>query len=47
MGRMAYSKRCNLNRGYMKLEVRERGSDLFGLAFRLASGIGGFKLRSI
>jgi four helix bundle protein len=41
-----YSKRRNLNRGFMKLEVWQRGMDLFELAWRLAGSVGDFKLRS-
>ena len=41
-----YTKRRNLNRGYMKLEVWLRGMDLFELEFRLASGVADFKLKS-
>ena len=43
---MEYTKRRNLNRGYMKLEVWHRGMDLFELAFRLASHVSDFKLKS-
>ena len=43
---MEYTKRRNLNRGYMKLEVWQRGMDLFELAFRLAGPVGDFKLKS-
>ena len=43
---MEYTKRRNLNRGYMKLEVWQRGMDLFDLAFRLASPVSDFKLKS-
>ena len=43
---MEYTKRRNLNRGYMKLEVWQRGMDLFELAFRLAASVGDFKLKS-
>lgn len=43
---MEYTKRRNLNRGYMKLEVWHRGMDLFALAFRLASQVVDFKLKS-
>jgi four helix bundle protein len=43
---MEYTKRRNLNRGYMKLEVWQRGMDLFELAFRLAASIADFKLKS-
>jgi four helix bundle protein len=45
-GFMEYTKRRNLNRGYMKLEVWQRGMDLFELAFRLASAVVDFKLKS-
>ena len=43
---MEYTKRRNLNRGYMKLEVWQRGMDLFELAFRLAGQVADFKLKS-
>src|SRR5438093_10292918 len=43
---MEYTKRRNLNRGYMKLEVWQRGMDLFELVFRLARQVSDFKLRS-
>jgi len=43
---MEYTKRRNLNRGYMKLEVWQRGMDLFELAFRLAGQVSDFKLKS-
>ena len=43
---MEYTKRRNLNRGYMKLEVWQRGMDLFEMAYRLASAVADFKLRS-
>lgn len=43
---MNYTKRRNLNRGYMKLEVWQRGMDLFELAFRLGTAVADFKLRS-
>jgi len=43
---MEYTKRRNLNRAYMKLEVWQRGIDLFELAFRLAEPISDFKLKS-
>ena len=42
---MEYTKRRNLNRGCMKLEVWQRGLDLFALAFRLAAPISDFKLK--
>ena len=41
-----YTKRRNLNRGYMKLEVWQRGMDLFGMAFRLAGSVADIKLKS-
>src|SRR5688500_14945752 len=43
---MEYSKRNNLNRGYMKLEVWQRAMDLFEMAFRLATAVSDFKLKS-
>jgi len=43
---MEYTKRRNLNRGYLKIEVWQRGMDLFDLAFRLAGSIADFKLKS-
>ena len=43
---MEYTKRRNLNRGYMKLEAWQRGMDLFAMAFRLSARISDFKLRS-
>ncbi len=43
---MEYTKRRNLNRGYMRLEVWQRGMDLFTLAYRLAAGVADFKLKS-
>src|SRR5215472_546152 len=43
---MEYTKRRNLNRGYMKLDVWQRGMDLFELAFRLAGHVSDFKLKS-
>jgi four helix bundle protein len=43
---MEYTKRRNLNRGYMKLAVWQRGMDLFELACRLATLVGDFKLKS-
>jgi four helix bundle protein len=43
---MEYTIRRNLNRGYMKLEVWQRGMDLFEMAYRLASAVPDFKLRS-
>ncbi len=43
---MEYTKRRNLNRGYMKLETWQRGLDLFALAFRLSEVVSDFKLKS-
>ena len=43
---MQYTKRRNLNRGYMKLEVWHRALDLFELAYRLAESVADFKLIS-
>ena len=43
---MEYTKRRNLNRGYMKLEVWQRGMDLFEMVYRLAPSVPDFKLRS-
>ena len=43
---MEYTKRRNLNRGYMKLEACHRGMDLFVMAFRLSSGVSDLKLKS-
>ena len=43
---MEYTKRRNLNRGYMKLEVWQRAMDLFVMAYRLAEAVANFKLRS-
>ena len=43
---MEYTKRRNLNRGYMKLEAWQRELDLFALAFELSDGISDFKLKS-
>src|SRR2546426_9800676 len=45
-GFMEYTKRRNLNRGYMKLDAWQRGMDLFELAFRLTSRVSDFKLKS-
>ena len=41
-----YTKRKNLNRGYMKLEAWQRGMDLFELVFRHTTRVADFKLRS-
>ncbi len=43
---MEYTKRRNLNRGYMKLEVWQRSLDLFVLAFRLSTEVSDFKIKS-
>jgi four helix bundle protein len=43
---MEYTKRRNLNRGYMKLNVWQRGMDLFEMAYRLAAVVADFKLKS-
>lgn len=43
---MEYTKRRNLNRGYMKLDAWQRGMDLFEMAFRLCAGVSDFKLKS-
>jgi len=43
---MEYTKRRNLNRGYMKLEVWQRGMDLFEMAYRLAHEVSDLKLKS-
>jgi four helix bundle protein len=43
---MEYTKRRNLNRGYMKLEAWQRGLDLFALAFQLSDCVSDFKLKS-
>jgi four helix bundle protein len=44
---MEYTKRRNLNRGYMKLETWQRGMDLFAMAFRLSADVSDFKLKSL
>jgi hypothetical protein len=43
---MEYTRRRNLNRGYMKLDVWQRGLDLFALALKFGTSIQDFKLRS-
>ena len=43
---MEYTKRKNLNRGYMKLDAWQRGMDLFVMAFRLTTRVSDLKLRS-
>ena len=43
---MEYTKRRNLNRGYLKLEAWQRGMDLFVMAFRLSANVSDLKLKS-
>src|SRR5437870_12522550 len=43
---MEHTKRRNLIRGYMKLEVWQRAMDLFALAFRLSANVSDLKLKS-
>jgi four helix bundle protein len=43
---MEYTKRRNLNRGYMKLDVWQRAMDLFDFGFRVSATISDLKLRS-
>jgi four helix bundle protein len=43
---MEYTKRRNLNRGYMKLDAWQRGMDLFVMAFRLSANVSDLKLKS-
>ncbi len=43
---MEYTKRRNLNRGYMKLEAWSRGMDLFALGYQLSGKVDDFKLKS-
>jgi len=43
---MEYTKRRNLNRGYMKLEAWQRAMELFVMAFGLSAMVGDFKLKS-
>jgi len=45
-GFMEYTKRRNLNRGYMKLEAWQRGMDLFVMGFRLSAQVTDLKLKS-
>jgi four helix bundle protein len=45
-GFMEYTKRRNLNRGYMKLEAWQRGMDLFVMTFRLSKELSDLKLKS-
>lgn len=43
---MEYTKRRNLNRGYMKLEAWQRGMELFVMTVRLSEKVLDFKLKS-
>jgi four helix bundle protein len=43
---MEYTKRRNLNRGYMKLEPWQRAMDMFVMAFRLSARLADLRLRS-
>src|SRR5256885_971938 len=43
---MEYTQRRNLNRGYMKLDVWQRGMDLLELGFQFARQISDCKLKS-
>jgi hypothetical protein len=43
---MEYTKRRNLNRGFMKLEAWQRGMDLFVMAARLSTALSDLKLKS-
>jgi four helix bundle protein len=43
---MEYTSRRNVNRGYMTLEVWQRGMDLFAMSFWLAAPVSDFKLKS-
>lgn len=43
---MEYTKRRNLNRGYMKLDTWQRAMDLFEMVFRLCNSVSDFKLKS-
>lgn len=43
---MEYTKRRNLNRGYMKLDAWQRGMDLFAMAYRFSAAVSDLKLRS-
>ena len=45
-GFMEYTKRRNLNRGYMKLDAWHRGMDLFVMSFRLSAAVSDLKLKS-
>lgn len=43
---MEYTKRKNLNRGFIKLEAWQRAMDLFDLVFKCTTKVPDFKLRS-
>ena len=43
---MEYTKRRNLNSGYMTLEAWQRGMDLFAMAYRMSGHVSDFKLKS-
>ena len=43
---LAYTKRRNLNRGYMKLQVWQRAMDLFEMSSQLSRAVSDFKLKS-
>ncbi len=43
---MEYTKRRNLNRGYMKLEAWQRGMDLIVMVFQLSTSVSDLKLKS-
>ncbi len=43
---MEYTKRRNLNRGFMKLEAWSRGMDSFALCYQLSAKVDDFKLKS-
>jgi len=43
---MEYTKRRNLNRGYMRLDVWPRGVDLFESAIQFIGPVSDFRLKS-
>jgi four helix bundle protein len=43
---MEYTKRKNLNRGYMKLEAWQRGMDLFTISYSFSQKVSDLKLKS-
>jgi four helix bundle protein len=43
---MEYTKRRNLNRGYMKLDAWQRGMDLFAMTFGLCARVSDSRLKS-